>query len=256
MGNELEQLINIMAMLRSEKGCPWDKEQTKESLKPYLIEETYELVEAIEENNPKKIKEELGDLLFQIIFHCQIAAENKQFNIYDVIDKISKKIVNRHPHVFASMEVTSTQEIKKQWHEIKREEGKFQESILQGIPKKLPGLLRAQRLQSRASKVGFDWHRIEDVITKVEEELKELKTAIESKQKKNIEEELGDIIFVLVNVARFAGINAEDALNKTTTKFINRFQFIEKKAKEAGTTLSEMTLEEMDSLWEEAKRLL
>lgn len=251
--DELHKLTDIMARLRSKNGCPWDKEQTNQSLKPYLIEEAYEVIEAIDENDPEKLKEELGDLLFQIIFHCQLASEKNYFTIDDVIQRISDKIIGRHPHVFGDARFESPEEVRRQWHERKKEEGKFKESILDGVPKNLPALLRSQRLQSRASKVGFDWQKIEDVFDKVDEELVELRSAVSNGSKKDIEEELGDVLFVLVNISRFAGINAEEALKKTIRKFINRFKYIEKKIQELGKNLSEMTLEEMDKLWEDAK---
>lgn len=253
--DELKRLIEIMANLRSENGCPWDKEQTKDTLKPYMIEETYEVLEAIDENNPQKLKEELGDLLFQIVFHCRIAAEKGDFTIHDVIKGISDKIISRHPHVFANAKFESPEEVRRQWHERKTEEGKFRESILDGVPKSLPSLLRSQRLQSRASKVGFDWKKAEDVLDKVSEEMSELRASITKGSKNEIEEELGDVLFVLVNLSRFMGMNAEEALKKTINKFTERFRYIEQKAKEAGQNLSEMTLEEMDKLWEEAKSL-
>lgn len=253
--DEFQKLIDIMAKLRSEDGCPWDKEQTKESLKPYLIEETHEVLEAIDEDNPAKFKEELGDLLFQIVFHCQLASEKGDFSISEVIQGISEKITGRHPHVFGNTRFESAEEVKRRWHERKIEEGKFRESLLDGVPKSLPSLLRSQRLQSRASRSGLDWEKIDEVLKKVDEELAELRDAVSRGMKKEIEDELGDVIFVLVNVSRFAGINAEEALKKTTNKFIGRFRYIEKKAAEAGQNLSEMTLEEMDSLWDEAKSL-
>ncbi len=253
--DEFQKLIDIMAKLRSEDGCPWDKEQSKESLKPYLIEEAHEVLEAIDEDNPAKLKEELGDLLFQIVFHCQLASEKGDFSIYEVFQGISEKITGRHPHVFGNMRFESADEVKRQWHERKKEEGKFRESLLDGVPKSLPALLRSQRLQSRASRSGFDWEKIDDVLNKVDEELAELRAAISEGSKKKIEEELGDVMFVLVNVSRFAGVNAEEALKKTINKFIGRFRYIEKKADESGQNLSEMTLEEMDRLWDEAKSL-
>lgn len=252
--DELKKLIDIMARLRGENGCPWDKKQTRDTLKPYLIEETYEVLEAIDESNPERLKEELGDLMFQIIFHAQIATENGEFTIEDVLKGISDKIINRHPHVFSNAKFESPDEVSRQWHERKAEEGKFKESVLDGVPKTIPALLRSQRLQSRAAKVGFDWEKIEDVLDKVDEELSELKTAIKIGTKKDIEEELGDVLFVLVNVSRFAGVNAEEALKKTINKFINRFRYIEQKAKELGQNISDMTLKEMDKLWEEIKK--
>lgn len=251
---DFQKLLDIMSALRSERGCPWDKEQTRESLKPFLIEETYEVLEALDEGDPEKIKEELGDLLFQIIFHCQIAQENGEFGIDDVIKKISDKMIARHPHVFGDEKFETSQEVLKQWEERKKEEGKLRESILEGIPKELPSLLRAQRLQARAAKVGFDWERVEDVMEKLDEELKEFKTALSNKNQKDIEDELGDIFFVLVNISRFVGVNPEDALRKTISKFISRFRYIEMKAADAGRNLSDMTLEEMEVLWNEAKK--
>lgn len=253
MSKDFERLIEIMASLRGEKGCPWDKEQTRESLKPFLVEETYEVLEAIDEKDPEKIKEELGDLLFQIIFHSRLAEEKGEFNIHDVIRKISDKMIARHPHVFGEERYETSEEVLRQWEERKKEEGKIKESILEGIPKELPSLLRAQRIQARAARVGFDWERVEDVLRKLDEEIKEFKEALDKKEQTAIEDELGDIFFVLVNISRFVGVNPEDALRKTISKFISRFRYIEMKAVEAGKSLSDMTLEEMDSLWEEAK---
>lgn len=252
--NNFQKLLDIMSALRSEKGCPWDKEQTRESLKPFLVEETYEVLEALDEDDPEKIKEELGDLLFQIIFHCQMAKELDEFDMDDVIKKISDKMIARHPHVFGKEKFETSEEVLRQWEERKKEEGKLRESILEGIPKELPSLLRAQRLQARAARMGFDWKRVEDVMEKLDEELKEFRAALKSKSQKEIEDELGDVFFVLVNVSRFVGVNPEDALRKTISKFISRFRYIEMKAADAGKSLSDMTMEEMDALWEEAKK--
>ncbi len=251
--NSFQKLLNIMSALRSEKGCPWDKEQTRESLKPFLIEETYEVFEAIDEGDSEKIKEELGDLLFQIVFHCQIAKELGEFEMEDVIKKISDKMIARHPHVFGEERLKTSEEVLKQWEYRKKEEGKLRESILEGIPKELPALIRAQRLQARAARVGFDWKRLEDVMEKLDEELKEFKNALNTKNQAEIEDELGDIFFVLVNISRFVGVNPEDALRKTISKFISRFRYIEMKAADMKKNLSEMTLYEMDALWDEAK---
>lgn len=250
---DFQELLRIMEALRSEKGCPWDKEQTRESLKPFIIEEAYELIEAIDENDSEKIKEELGDLLFQIIFQCQIANEKKEFKISDVIEKISKKMIARHPHVFGTADYKTTDEVLVHWEEQKKREGKSRESILEGVPKVLPSLLRAHRLQDRAARVGFDWEKVEDILKKLDEELKEFKEALETKRQDEIEEELGDIFFMLVNISRFIGVNPEDALRKTISKFIHRFRYIEMKAAEHGKKLSDMTLNEMDRLWDEAK---
>lgn len=251
--SEFEKLVAIMTALRGEKGCPWDKEQTKESLKPFLVEETYEVLEAIDEGNPEKIKEELGDLLFQIIFHCQIAKERNEFDMNDVIHTISEKMIGRHPHVFGGATYETSEEVLKQWEDRKKEEGKSRESILEGIPKELPSLLRAHRIQARASRVGFDWKQVGDVLQKLDEELREFRAALRRKDQREIEDELGDVFFVLVNISRFVGVNPEDALRKTISKFISRFRYIEMKAAESGKSLSAMSLEEMDALWEEAK---
>ncbi len=250
---DLQELLKIMEALRSENGCPWDKGQTRESLKPFIVEEAYELIEAIEENDPEKINEELGDLLFQIVFQCQIAKENNEFKISDVIEKIGKKMIARHPHVFGKADFKTTDDVLAHWEDQKKREGKLRESILEGVPKTLPSLLRAHRLQDRAARVGFDWEKVEDVLKKLDEELKEFKKALETKRQDEIEDELGDIFFMLVNISRFIGVNPEDALRKTISKFISRFRYIEMKAAESGKRLLDMTLDEMDRLWDEAK---
>src|SRR5208337_4540432 len=200
--DSFQNLLDIMAVLRGEDGCPWDREQTRESLTPYLVEETYEVIEAIEENSPQKIKEELGDLLFQIVFHCQIAKERGEFSMEDVIDDISRKMIGRHPHVFGDANYETSEQVLKQWEERKREEGKNRESILEGIPKELPSLLKAHRIQSRAARVGFDWNNVEDVVEKLDEELSEFRDALEQKDRAAIEDELGDVFFSLVNISR------------------------------------------------------
>lgn len=250
-----QKLLDIMARLRAEDGCPWDREQTRESLKPFLIEEAYEVIEAIDEGAPAKIQEELGDLLFQIVFHSQIGRERGEFTMEDIIAAISRKMVGRHPHVFGDARFETSEQVLRQWEERKKEEGKNRESILEGIPKALPSLLKAHRIQSRASRAGFDWKRTEEVLHKLDEELHEFSDALQSGRKDRIEDELGDLLFVLVNLSRFVGVNPEDALGKTIAKFISRFRYIESKAVEAGRSLPEMTLEEMDALWEEAKHL-
>lgn len=242
-----------MQKLRSEKGCPWDKKQTRETLKPYIIEEAYELIEAIEEDDPEKIKEELGDLLFQIVFQCQIAKENDEFDISDVIEKIGTKMISRHPHVFGDAECRTPEEVIEQWEVLKKQEGKLRDSILDGVPQAMSSLLRAHRLQKRAAQVGFDWENIEDVLKKVDEEMHELKEALKSGKREDMEDELGDIFFMLVNLSRFMKVHPEDAHRKTISKFIHRFRYIEMKAAEQGRELSDMTLEEMDKLWDEAK---
>ena len=254
MSMKLQKLVEIMEALRGERGCPWDKKQTRESLKPYIVEEAYEIIEAIEENDPEKIKEELGDLLFQIIFQCQIGKERNEFTLSDVIGKISDKMTARHPHVFGDAEYKTTDEVIAHWEVQKKREGKQRNSILEGVPKTLPSLLRAHRLQARAAHVGFDWANIDDVLTKFEEEIHEFKKALSEKKHSRIADELGDILFMLVNISRFIDINPEDALQKTIGKFIRRFRYIETKASEQAKPLQEMTLEEMDRLWDEAKQ--
>jgi tetrapyrrole methylase family protein/MazG family protein len=251
---DLNKLIEIMAALRGEKGCPWDREQTRESLKPFIVEEAYEVLEAIDEKNSEAIKEELGDLLFQIVFQCRIAEERGEFGMAEVIEKIGKKMIARHPHVFGDADYKTSEEVLVHWEAQKKREGKQRESILDGIPKTLPSLLRAHRLQDRASRVGFDWDKVEDVLPKLEEELSEFRTALKGKKQEEIEDELGDIFFVLVNISRFVGINPEDALRKTISKFISRFRYIEMAAADRGNSLSAMSLAEMDELWDEAKK--
>jgi tetrapyrrole methylase family protein/MazG family protein len=249
-----DELLDIMSALRGEKGCPWDKEQTRESLKPFIVEEAYEVLEAIDEKDPEAIKEELGDLLFQIVFQCQVAKERGEFEMSDVITGIGEKMIARHPHVFGDADYKTPAEVLVHWEAQKKKEGKQRESLLDGVPKTMPSLLRAHRLQDRASRVGFDWEKVENVLKKLEEELQEFRDALSSKRQGEIEDELGDIFFVLVNISRFVGINPEDALRKTISKFISRFRYIEMTAAEEGKKLSDMTLAEMDALWDEAKK--
>lgn len=251
---DINELIKIMSALRSEKGCPWDREQTTESLKPFIVEEAYEVLEAIDEKNPEAVKEELGDLLFQIVFQCQIAKEKGDFDMANVIEKIGKKMIARHPHVFGDADYKTTAEVLVHWEAQKKREGKQRDSLLEGVPKTLPSLLRAHRLQDRAARVGFDWDKVGDVMKKLDEEIGEFKEAMENKKEDAIEEELGDVLFMLVNISRFIGVNPEDALRKTISKFISRFRYIEMAAADTGRTLSEMTLAEMDALWDEAKK--
>lgn len=250
---DLKELLKIMETLRGERGCPWDKQQTRESLKPYIIEEAYELYEAIEEDDPEMIKEELGDLLFQIVFQCQIAKEKGEFEMFDVVVKIGEKMTARHPHVFGETECRTPEEVLKEWEVLKKREGKMRESILEGVPKAMSALLRARRLQKRAAQVGFDWEKVEDVLMKVDEEMHEFKESLKTGKKSEMEDEMGDILFMLVNLSRFIGVNPEDALRKTISKFIHRFRYIEMQAAKQGKKVSEMTLAEMDKLWDEAK---
>lgn len=250
-GQKFENLINIMAELRGKKGCPWDKEQTHETLRQYLLEESYEVLESIDRESWTELKEELGDLLLQIVFHAQIASEDREFDISQVIDSITEKLIRRHPHVFGDVKIQSAEEQTVHWEKLKKREGKT--SVLDGVPVALSALLRAQRIQQKAASVGFDWPAKEPVWDKIQEEIEELKIASKENSKNRVEEEFGDLIFSLVNVSRFIGINPEDALRKTTEKFIDRFRKIEREFEEQGRDLNEASLQEMDAIWEKIK---
>ncbi|HIB43371.1 MAG TPA: nucleoside triphosphate pyrophosphohydrolase [Nitrospina sp.] len=253
--NSLSKLIKITDTLMGEDGCPWDKVQTRESLKPYLVEETYEVLDALDANDPEKIKDELGDLLYQILFHSKISSLKGEFNFRDVIDNLSEKMVRRHPHVFKEGELNTPDQVVKQWEEIKRNEKNQanQKSILDNIPKNLPSLLRAQKLQKKAAKEGFDWDQISDVFDKLDEEIVEFKEAVLKKKSADIQNEIGDMIFIITNIAKCYKIDAEEALRSTNNKFIKRFQYIEQKIKAKGKTLKDSPLEEMERYWQEAK---
>ena len=250
------ELVQIMARLRGENGCPWDREQTHASIKPYLLEETYEVLESIDENDPVKLEEELGDLALQVVFHAQMADEAGLFTIADVLRGINEKLRRRHPHIFGDVKADTAQEVLFNWEQIKkleREKAQGRASLLDGVPRELPALLRAHRLQEKASRVGFDWNEARQVFQKVEEELAELRAAMESEQPARMEAELGDLLFSLVNLGRFIAVNPEDALRKTIARFIARFQYIEEELAKRGTAPGQVTLEEMDALWAEAK---
>jgi len=250
------ELVQIMARLRGENGCPWDREQTHASIKPYLLEETYEVLESIDENDPAKLEEELGDLALQVVFHAQMADEAGLFTIADVLRGINEKLRRRHPHIFGDVKADTAQEVLFNWEQIKkleREKAQGRASVLDGVPRELPALLRAHRLQEKASRVGFDWNEARQVFQKVEEELAELRAAMESEQPDRMEAELGDLLFSLVNLGRFIAVNPEDALRKTIARFIARFQYIEEELAQRGTAPGQVTLEEMDALWAEAK---
>ncbi len=251
LGDKFQNLVNIMAQLRGQDGCPWDKEQTHESLRQYLLEETYEVLESIDKGHAKELKEELGDLLLQIIFHGQIASERKVFDIETIIDALSEKLIRRHPNVFGDTEINSAEEQSINWEKIKKQEGK--NSVLDGVPKTFSALLRAWRIQQKASTVGFDWPVEEPVWSKVYEEINELKEAAQNKNSRQMEEEFGDLIFSLVNLSRFIGINPEDALRITTEKFITRFQKIESELASKNREMRNTSLEELDALWEGIK---
>ena len=250
------ELVQIMARLRGENGCPWDREQTHASIKPYLLEETYEVLESIDENDPAKLEEELGDLALQVVFHAQMADEAGLFTIADVLRGINEKLRRRHPHIFGDVKADTAQEVLFNWEQIKkleREKAQGHASLLDGVPRELPALLRAHRLQEKASRVGFDWNEARQVFQKVEEELAELRAAMESEQPDRMEAELGDLLFSLVNLGRFIAVNPEDALRKTIARFIARFQYIEEELARRGKAPGQVTLEEMDALWAEAK---
>ncbi len=253
----INDLVDIMEKLRSEEGCPWDKEQTHESLKPYFIEECYEVLEALENEDLELLEEELGDVLLQIIFHSQIAYENNFFDINDVITGVCKKLIHRHPHVFGELKVESSKEVLENWEEIKRqekEEKSYTESLSR-IPKHLPALMKSYKIQAKAAKVGFDWDDVEGAMEKVKEEMDELLQVYKTEKHEEITEEIGDLLFSIVNVARFFEIRPELALNKTIRKFIKRFNYIETKANERSIDLKDMELQEMDNLWNEAKKI-
>jgi len=247
------ELVRVMERLRAENGCPWDRKQTHESLKPYLIEETYEVISAIDSGNDDELKEELGDLLLQIVFHAQIAKEDGRFDIDDVAKTIVEKLIRRHPHVFGDLKVSGSDEVLQNWEKIKKEEGK--ESIFDGVPEGLPSLLKARRVQEKAKRVGFDWNNIEGTLDKVKEEFDELSEAIKFGKKEKISEEFGDLLFSLVNVSRFLDIDAEDSLRQTIEKFMKRFKSVEKIIKsKGGKDLKNYTINELDEIWEDVKR--
>jgi XTP/dITP diphosphohydrolase len=248
--SEFTKFVEITKRLRKE--CPWDKEQTHQSIRHSLIEETYEVIEAIDNNNLEELKKELGDLLLHVVFHANIAEEQNEFTLEQVIDGITEKLIFRHPHVFGDTKVTGAEHVKQNWEKLKMKEGR--ESLMDGVPKELPALLRAHRLTDKASKVGFDWGKKEDAWKKVDEEMAELHHAIESGRQEQVEGEFGDLLFSLVNYSRFINVNPENALRGTVEKFITRFQHIETRLKDMGKDLHSSSLEEMDKLWEEAKK--
>ena len=248
---DFSKLLEIMDELRA--SCPWDKKQTFESIRHLTIEETYELSEAILDKDYSGIKQELGDLLLHIVFYSKIASEQNLFEIDDVIKGINTKLINRHPHIYSDVVAEDVEQVKSNWENIKMKEGK--KSVLSGVPKSLPALVKAYRIQEKVKGVGFDWEEPHQVWDKVEEEISELKSEINNKSTKDkIEDEFGDLLFALINYARFIGVNPEDALEKTNRKFIKRFIYLEEKAKEMGRKLKDMSLSEMDIYWEQAKK--
>jgi tetrapyrrole methylase family protein/MazG family protein len=279
VSEQFDELVRIMARLRAPDGCPWDRKQTHDSLKPYLLEETYEVLETIDHQDTHKLKEELGDLLLQIVFHAQIGTESGTFTIREVMEQLAEKLVRRHPHVFGQVSEEAhslnAEQVYSRWEQIKRDErtqSGRESSALEGVPKALPALLRAYQVQARASRVGFDWPHtaqgMEHVFDKIEEEVKELREATlrssegpqpassdegASTDRSQIEAELGDMLFSVVNLARFLKVNPEDTLRQATNRFCDRFHYIESEAAKSGRRMEDLTLAEMDRLWEEAK---
>ena len=246
-----ERLLDIMDELREK--CPWDRKQTFETLRHLTIEETYELGDAILDNDLEEVKKELGDLLLHIVFYAKLGSEKKAFDIADVANEIADKLIHRHPHIYGETEVEDAEQVVKNWEAIKLKEGK--KSVLEGVPKTLPALVKAYRIQDKVSGVGFDWDKTEAVLDKVKEELDELSTEIESGDSYQMEAEFGDVMFSLINYARFLKINPENALERTNKKFIKRFCYIEEKADESQRKVSELSIEEMEVLWQEAKKI-
>lgn len=251
-----EQLIDIMRKLRAPGGCPWDAEQTHASLTRYLLEETYEVIEAIDEKSPQHLKEELGDLLLQPIFHAAIAEECGDFTIDDIIDTLCQKLIRRHPHVFGDLEIKDSNQQIENWEKIKKlEKGDERPSALSGVPDHLPALLKAQKIGEKASRVGFDWEHSDQVFAKVMEELHEFEEAWAGGNPERMEDELGDLLFAIANLGRFLSLNPEEALRKTISRFQKRFSYVEKELLQQGVQMQSATLEQMDKLWESAKRL-
>ncbi len=246
-----DRLLTIMDELR--EGCPWDRKQTMQSLRHLTIEETYELGDAILDNDLEEIKKELGDLLLHIVFYARIGSETSAFDMADVANDICEKLINRHPHIYGDIEVADEEEVKQNWEQLKLKEGK--KSVLEGVPKSLPAMVKANRIQDKVAGVGFDWEEPQQVFEKLQEELGELQHEVSSANAEKIEAEFGDVLFSMINYARFLKVDPESALERTNKKFIKRFQYLEGKAKILGKSLKEMTLAEMDVFWEEAKRL-
>ncbi|MAY23224.1 MAG: nucleoside triphosphate pyrophosphohydrolase [Flavobacteriaceae bacterium] len=246
-----DRLLTIMEELREQ--CPWDRKQTLQSLRHLTIEETYELGDAILENDLEEVKKELGDLLLHIVFYAKIGSESQSFDIADVANGICEKLIARHPHIYGDVTVADEEEVKKNWENLKLKEGK--KSVLEGVPKSLPALVKANRIQDKVAGVGFDWEEPQQVFEKLKEELAELQYEIEKGDAQKMESEFGDVLFSMINYARFLKVDPENALERTNKKFIKRFQYLEMKAKEMGKTLEDMSLSEMDVFWEEAKKI-
>lgn len=256
MSKSFDQLIQIMSQLRGPGGCPWDHEQTHQTLTKFLIEETYEVINAIDNKNMPHLREELGDLLLQIVFHAQMAGERGDFTIEDVAKEISEKLIRRHPHVFADTKVKDAGEVVKNWNQIKSQEknNKQQDSLLSSIPQQLPALMQAYKLSKRAGRVGFDWKEPKEVLPKIEEELNELKEAVQKKGQTEIEYEFGDILFALTNLARHLNIDAEESLRQSNNRFRKRFASMEDFIKKDNKKMEELTLEQWEAYWQKAKK--
>jgi len=246
-----DRLLTIMDELREQ--CPWDRKQTMETLRHLTIEETYELGDAILDNDLEEVKKELGDVLLHIVFYSKIGSEKRSFDIADVANSICDKLISRHPHIYGDVTVKNEEEVKKNWENLKLKEGK--KSVLEGVPRSLPALVKASRIQEKVAGVGFDWEEPQQVFDKVKEELEELQEEVNVQDQDKMESEFGDVLFSMINYARFLKINPENALERTNKKFIKRFKYIEEKAKENQKALSDMTLKEMDVFWEEAKKV-
>ena len=251
--SEFARLVQIMERLRQEDGCPWDREQTYKSLRQYLLEETYEVLELIDAGNYDELKNELGDLLLQVIFQSQIAGEEGRFTNFDVLKKINEKLIHRHSNVFGNVVVRNAEEQTVNWEKMKKKEDKDR-SVIDGVPKQLSALLRAYRMQSKAATVGFDWENVHQVWEKVEEEINELKQSIDDNSPQEIEMEFGDLLFAMVNLSRFINVNPEDALRMAIEKFSARFRQMEKEVADSNKSLHDMKLEQMDEIWEEIKK--
>lgn len=255
---DINDLISIIALLRTPQGCPWDREQTHESIKKNFIEETYEVVEAINKHSVEGLREELGDVLMQVALHCQMESECNNFDFNDVCNELCQKLVIRHPHVFGDVKAENTQDALKSWDSVKQQtkgyKSRYQSMV--SVPIELPALMRAQKVQEKASKAGFDWRDKDGAISKINEEINELLNAVEHNSQPEIEDEFGDLLFSCVNVSRFLNVDSEEALKKATDKFIKRFQIVEKLADEKGISMKESSLEELDMLWDKAKEIL
>ena len=257
--DKTDELLRIMARLRADDGCPWDREQTHETLKPYLIEEAYELIDAIDVNDDDGIKDELGDVLLQVVFHSQIAEDEGRFDYADVVRNVCDKLIRRHPHVFDTATVEDAEGVVKQWGQIKKEENKKKEygrqSALDGIPNHLPALAKATQIQRKAAQLSFEWPEVAGVLDKIEEEIAELREAIESGDQDAVQDEIGDLFFAMVNLSRFEKVDAEEALRRSCRKFDRRFRHIEERVSAADKEFHDFTLDELEEFWVEAKEL-